>query len=124
MEPRLPGEPGQRQAVLGGDHLVVFAYRLRQHGVGEFLLIKHVAPELLARPQKEIALGGALDMDAGCSRKHQRLQARAIAYRDLGSEPAAQRTADHRDASEIKLLQDIEIEKGKIVNLIEPLRGF
>ncbi len=88
--------------------------------------MEKVAQALLVGAQKRIHLFDARDGEPGRAGQRQRRQPLRAAHRELGGNPAAERKSDQVHAVELQLFEQVEIEIGKVVNRIEPIRrvGF
>jgi hypothetical protein len=59
-------------------------------------------------------------VDAGRRNQRERPDARCVPYRDLESEPAADRAADDDRIAQIEALHEVEIEIGEVMDVVEP----
>ena len=59
--------------------------------------------------------------DAGRAHQHERADARGVAHRHLHRHPAAHRAADDHRLLELQRCEEIEIEVGDVVDVLEPL---
>ena len=123
---RLPGDLGDRGAVLQRDVFQFRPQRACDDVVGLFLIVKEVAQPLLVAAQERIELLDAGDMETGGAGQRERGQPLRAAHGELRGDPAAERQPDQVDVLEFQLVEQVEIEIGEVVDVIEPVRrvGF
>ena len=123
VEPRLPGEVGGRERFLIAMSPCSSRERLSEPLLGKALIDEQVARRALpATTGTDRPSATPLTwMPAAPISVSVRKPARA-AHRDFGRDPAAERIADQMEPVEAERLDEVEIEIGKVAELIEPVR--
>src|SRR6266480_1648951 len=121
IEPaRLPAKPCGREAVDELDLGLFLARRLLEHPFAERAVVEQVLRALLRRPDEVIAHRNALDAHARRRDERKRRKPRAIAYRSLGSNPAAERIPDEMHLLRVQAIEDVEVIHRHVGDVPDP----
>src|SRR5262249_8917859 len=108
---------------LHGNVLELGLREARDHLIGLSLIVKEITDALLVGAQEGVDLRDARNMNAGGIDQREGGKPLRAADCKLRCNPAAERHADEMNAVKIELVEEVEIEKGKIMDVVEPVRS-